>query len=390
MPPCARCTAIDFIGGLTTEGLMTWRAEPGELHLIADRLCERMRPCRRMIESVIEPMFASRTPLDQAIRHVLLGDAKRVRASLALIAMQAAGGCAQDALQVAVAFELLHTASLIHDDIMDGATLRRGRACVHRVFGTGLAITAGDALIFEAYRCLLHSLASHPAPAVERVLGIFTACAAATCRGQALDLGFAAGAGSLRQYLRMIRAKTGSMIEAPLECAAVLADAPPSWCERFRTYGRCLGIAFQIADDANDCLGSEAKAGKTLGNDLRNGSGSALLIYCRESCDPVQRDHMASALHRAGAGDDAEPLIAMLHRQGAIASTQRLAAGYADRARRALQDVGVEPARTQLAAIASIVGHWKVSSRQPPPSTGESHATRQVGHADRFVRSHPA
>src|SRR5438093_1351479 len=135
MPPPPRCTAIDFIGGLTTEGAMTWHAEPGELHLIADRLCERMRPWRRMIESAIEPMFASHTSLDQAIRHVLLGDAKRVRSSLALIASQAAGGRAEDALDEAVAFELLHTASLIHDDVMDGATLRRGRACVHLVFG---------------------------------------------------------------------------------------------------------------------------------------------------------------------------------------------------------------------------------------------------------------
>ena len=369
---------------------MTWQAEPGELHLIADRLCERMRPCRRMIESAIEPMFASHTALDRAIRHVLVGDAKRVRSSLALIAAQAAGGRAEDALEMAVAFELLHTASLIHDDIMDGARLRRGRACVHLVFGTGLAITAGDALIFEAYRRLLQSFASHPAPAVERVLSIFTARAAATCRGQALDLGFTAGSGSVRQYLRMIRAKTGSMIEAPLECAAVLAGAPGEWCERFRTYGRCLGIAFQIADDADDCLGSEVKTGKTLGNDLRNGSGSALLIYGRESCNPVEREHLASALRRARAGADAAPLLAMLYQHGAIVSTQRLAARYAERARRALQDVGVEPARTQLAAIASIVGDWKVSSRQPPPFTGESHGTRQADHADRFVRGHPA
>src|SRR5690349_15015251 len=129
-------------------------AEPGDLHLIADRLCERMRPYRRMVEAALEPLFRSDTPLDRAVGHALFGNAKRIRASLALIASDAAGGHASDALPIAVAFELLHTASLIHDDIMDDAKVRRGRACVHRVFGINLAITAGDALIFEAYRGL--------------------------------------------------------------------------------------------------------------------------------------------------------------------------------------------------------------------------------------------
>jgi len=197
-------------------------------------------------------MFSSGTALDGAVRHVLLARGKRVRASLALIASEAAGRPADDALRIAVAFELLHTASLIHDDIMDDGQLRRGRACVHRVFGTGLAITAGDALIFEAYRGLLPLFDRHPATVVERVLTIFTGCAARTCRGQALDLRWANACPSTRQYLTMIRAKTGSMIEAPIECAAVLAEAPLEWCERFRRYGRCMCISFQIADDAID------------------------------------------------------------------------------------------------------------------------------------------
>ena len=253
------------------------RTEPGEFRLVADRLCKRLRPYRHMVELALEPLFTADTPLDRAIRHALYGNAKRVRASLALIASEAAGGRASDALPVAVAFELLHTASLIHDDIMDGALVRRGRSCVHRVFGTNLAITAGDALIFEAYRALLKLFRRNPKG--ERAIEIFTSCAARTCRGQSLDLDFQDNSASLRQYLRMVRAKTGSMIEAPIECAAILAGAPRPWCDGFREYGRSLGIAFQITDDVTDYLGSEAKTGKTLGNDLRNGAGSALLIF---------------------------------------------------------------------------------------------------------------
>lgn len=353
-------------------------AEPGELHSVADRLCETLRPHRRMVESGLETLFTSDTPLDRAVGHALFANAKRIRASLALIASQAAGGQACDALPVAVAFELLHTASLIHDDIMDGALVRRGRPCVHRVFGTSLAITAGDALIFEAYRVLLRWRGRRPA-AAERAIEIFTSCAARTCRGQALDLGFADNAGSVRQYLRMVRAKTGSMIEAPVECAAALAGAPRSWCDGFREYGRCLGIAFQIMDDANDYFGSEAQAGKTLGNDLRNGAGSPLLIFTRHACSAGQREALADAIQRARAshaGDGVARLVAIMQELGAIEWTQGLCARYADHALRALHGIGSEPARTELTAIATTIGRWKVSREQT--TQGASHEARRA------------
>ena len=296
--------------------------EPGELPSISVRLCHLTRRHRWQVQRALEPLFSSGTELDRAVRHVLLARGKRVRASLALIASEAAGRPAADALPVAVAFELLHTASLIHDDIMDDEQMRRGRACVHHLFGTGLAITAGDLLIFEAYRRLLSLFDSHPAQAVERVLAIFTACAARTCRGQALDLRWTNALPSTRRYLTMIRAKTGSMIEAPIECAAVLAQAPRSSCERFRQYGRYLGTSFQIADDAID----DPEAGVPL------------------------------------------------------KTKRQLAARCARRSVRALEGVGHEPARTQLATIANVVGHWKVPAPPPicPPSQGDMHVDRSV------------
>ena len=349
-------------------------AEPGDLHSIPDRLCERVRPYRRMVDSALQPLFTSATPLDRAVGHALFANGKRIRASLALLASEAAGGEACDALPIAVAFELLHTASLIHDDIMDGALVRRGRPCVHRIFGTSLAITAGDALIFEAYRSLLKSFERHSAAAAGRAIEIFTRCAAKACRGQSLDLAFDSDTASVRQYLAMVRAKTGSMIEAPLECAAVLADAPSDWCDRFREYGRCLGMAFQITDDATDYLGSEAETGKTLGNDLRNGAGSAMLIFARCALSAVQRDVLSDAIRRARAsqlGESVAPLVAFMQEHGAIEWTQRLCARYADRALRALEHVGVEPARTELAAIATTVGRWKVTRSQLQGATHE-------------------
>jgi geranylgeranyl pyrophosphate synthase len=353
------------------------RIAPGELHLVVDRLCQRLQPYRRMVESALDPLFPVRTSLDRAVRHALFANAKRVRASLALIACEAAGGTARDALPIAVAFELLHTASLIHDDIMDGALVRRGRPCVHRAFGTSLAITAGDALIFEAYGVLQKSFGGDRQ--VAQVIEIFTSCAAKTCRGQALDLDYPNHPPSLHRYLRMIRAKTGSMMEAPVECAALLAGAKPSWRGGFREYGRCLGIAFQITDDATDYLGDEVSAGKSLGNDLLNGAGSPLLIFTHHACSAEQRETLATAIRRARAAhatDSAATLVATMQEHGAIEWTQRLCARYADRARRALQGIGTDPARTELAAIASIIGQWKIA--RPQLTKGASDEARRA------------
>jgi geranylgeranyl pyrophosphate synthase len=302
------------------------------LHLVHERLRRRTRRYRAMVDASLEGLFASERTLDRAIRHVLFAESKRVRASLALIATEAAGGDAGRALPIAIAFELLHTASLVHDDIMDGAWTRRGRPCVHRVFGVPLAITAGDALIFAAYGVLQRLFADDPAAAMQ-VVEIFTRSAVRACRGQAQDLAVLGRRPTLAEYLRMVRAKTGSMIEAPLESGAVLAGAPALCRLRLREYGRCLGIAFQILDDAIDAVGSAPHAGKTLGNDRRWGRATAVTIATRDGVD--------------------EP---------AVDVARCLCARYSTRALAVLHGIAPSPARDALADMAGIVADWTAGS----------------------------
>ena len=337
------------------------------LDLVHDRLQQKTNRRRGLVEESLAGVFQGPTVLDRAARHLLFGEGKRVRASLALIGMEAAGGSTGAAVQIAVAFELLHTASLIHDDIMDSARVRRGRECVHRVFGTPMAITAGDALIFEAYRHVLLLGEEHPTYVVKRILEIFTECAARACRGQAHDVTFPSASATMREYLTMVRAKTGSMIEAPLASVAILADAPPSWYDHFREYGRCLGIAFQLVDDVIEYLGSEDKSRKTLGHDLPNGGGSAMLIFCRNTCDARARRSLNDAVRRVQETRDVEALEtlrALFRKHGAVDFAQRLCAKYVSRALRALDGIGLEPARGELEAIARILGDWEVPSDQ--------------------------
>jgi len=332
------------------------------LDLVRDRLQQQTGRLRGLVEASLAGVFRGDTVLDRAARHLLFGEGKLVRASLALIGMEAVGGRAATAVRIATAFELLHTASLIHDDIMDAAEVRRGRECVHRVFGTRMAITAGDALIFEAYRHVLLLGEEHPAPVVTRILHMFTACAARTCRGQAHDVTFPVASATMRQYLTMVRAKTGSMIEAPLASVAMLADAPSSWCDRFREYGRCLGIAFQLVDDVIEYLGREETSRKTLGNDVRNGGGSAMLIFCRNTCEASERERLDDVVRRVQDTRDEEAmeaLRALFLKHGAVDFTQRLCRRYVMRAQRALDGIGREPARGELEAIARILGDWE-------------------------------
>ncbi len=343
--------------------------EPRMLDMIHDCLKEKIAPYRSMINKSIADLFQTDSVLDRSVRHVLCADAKRIRAALALIATEAAGGDASRALPMAVAFELLHTASLVHDDIMDDAQSRRGRPCVHRVFGIDIAITAGDALIFEAYQQLLGLRSTWDPDRVGEVLRIFSDCALKTCRGQSDDLTFSDRPESIKAYLKMVRKKTGSMIEAPLHGGAVLANACPQWQSRFREFGRALGTAFQIVDDAVDYLGNENKARKTLGNDLRRKKGSAMMIYCREQCSPSERDATARAIERfrsSGVINDTRPVLELLYKYDAIGFTQRLCERTIHRARRIIEDIGNEPARTTLDAIARIVGYWGLLAAKIP------------------------
>ena len=343
--------------------------EPRVLDLVHDCLRERSKRQRAMVEEALAGLYSADTTLDRAIRHILFGDAKRVRASLALMAVEAAGGSAEAALPMAVAFELLHTASLVHDDIMDDARSRRGRACVHRIFGIDLAITAGDALIFEAYRQALSLSSVFGSEPVERVLQIFSACGVRTCHGQAEDLRFPLERATIRRYLKMIHRKTGSMIAAPLESGAVLAGAHPTWQEAFQRFGRNLGVAFQIVDDAIDYLGSEDKARKSLGSDLRRGAGSAMLIYCRARCDGREREVLEKGIARFKESEnpaELDPVLALLRKHDAIGFTQRLCRRYVDRCRQAIDGIGKEPGRGDLLAVADIVGYWGLLSARLP------------------------
>ncbi|WP_205698035.1 polyprenyl synthetase family protein [Conexibacter sp. SYSU D00693] len=227
----------------------------------------------RYLEGLRFPSVAPRTDgLEEAMRYSLLAGGKRIRPVLALATARAVGLEPRGVLPLAAAIELIHTYSLIHDDLpaMDDDDLRRGRPTCHVVFGEDVAILAGDALYAEAFRHLLTAQDGAP----DRVLAAARELAAATgvdgmVGGQYLDVqGVAETPEDLR---RLHELKTGRLIGASVACVLLLAAMPDDVAQQLRRYAAELGVLFQIVDDILDVTGTDDALGKPQGSDERHG-----------------------------------------------------------------------------------------------------------------------
>jgi len=212
--------------------------------------------------------------LAEAARYSLEAGGKRVRPVLCMLASEAVGGTAEQALPGALALEYIHTYSLIHDDLpaMDDDDLRRGRPTSHKVFGEGHAILAGDALLTEAFGVL----AAADLDPIRRAEALVLLAEGAGWRGmaggQALDLeGERLDSYDLEHLQRIHRLKTGALLRASLEIGAVLGGASPADRLALRAYGEAIGLAFQIQDDILDATASDADLGKRAGKDAAKG-----------------------------------------------------------------------------------------------------------------------
>jgi geranylgeranyl diphosphate synthase type II len=259
--------------------------------------------------------FPSRAPrtdgLEDAMRYSLLAGGKRIRPVLALATAEAAGLERDAVLPLAAALELIHTYSLIHDDLpaMDDDDLRRGRPTCHVKFGEDVAILAGDALYAEAFRHLLTAQRGEP----DRVLSAARELAASTgvdgmVGGQYLDI---AGVSDTRDDLRRLHElKTGRLIGASVICVLLLAGRPREAIENgWRRFARDLGVLFQIVDDILDVTGTDEGLGKPQGSDERHGKRTYVTEYGLEGARKMAAESHASARARlsdvapAGAAD---------------------------------------------------------------------------------------
>lgn len=253
---------------------------------IAAYLGERRRMVDDRLATCLPPESAYPGIIHRAMRYSLFAGGKRIRPVLALATAEALDGDLDRVLPLACALELIHTYSLIHDDLpaMDDDDYRRGQPTCHTKFGEGIAILAGNGLLTLAFRLLSEPSEGEGHTDRIRLRVIHHLCRAigtseGVIAGQVADL-TTQGKTFTAEELRYIHsAKTGSLIEASVSCAGILCDADPAELERLGRFGLTVGLAFQIVDDILDETGSPEELGKTLGKDRREGKATYPALY---------------------------------------------------------------------------------------------------------------
>jgi geranylgeranyl diphosphate synthase type II len=204
---------------------------------------------------------------------------KHLRPVMALLSCNMFGGDVNKAMPAAIGLEIFHNFTLIHDDIMDNAPLRRGKPTVFKKWNSNIAILSGDTMLAKAYEFLLNVDEVH----LKKVMEVFTQTAIAVCEGQQFDMNFERHEDiSIDDYLEMIKLKTAALTAASLKIGAIIGNAPEADAMHAFNFGRNFGIAFQLMDDLLDTYGEEEKFGKKIGGDIAENKKTFLYLKARE------------------------------------------------------------------------------------------------------------
>jgi len=227
--------------------------------------------------------------LYQPIEYILGLGGKRLRPVLVLMSADIFGGGREKAMDAALAIEIFHNFSLVHDDIMDDAPLRRGQQTVHEKWNINTGILSGDAMLINAYQLFENYPAEHFKPLAE----LFTKTAIEVCEGQQYDVDFEERDDvTIEEYLKMIEYKTAVLVGAALKMGAILSDVSQNVQNKIYEFGRLLGIAFQIQDDYLDTFGEQAVFGKQIGGDIIENKKTYLYLKALELADQSSAEQL--------------------------------------------------------------------------------------------------
>jgi len=298
--------------------------------------------------------------LNEASRHILTSGGKHLRPHVAMLSYLAAGGTdLMDAVSMAAAIEMVHTATLVHDDINDHALLRRGRPSVHARWGRTFALLTGDYMFAKVYELM--------APYGPTYNIIMARACSQLVEGETLQA-VSAKAGTINRetYKRIVALKTASLFEGAARMGALLGGGDERTVEALADYAYNLGIAFQLVDDILDVIGDPEALGKPIGADLAQGRGAFVtqpngktILSLQPSDDPTATTAMAAAaVAEAGVEAEDDPIARMmagLRASGAIEKARLQALEVVERARRALDDVPPSAARDELMSVTDDV-----------------------------------
>jgi geranylgeranyl diphosphate synthase type II len=247
------------------------------------------------IEEELNQRLVLREPISlyEPMRYAITGGGKRLRPILVILACEAVGGKITDSLNAAVAVELLHNFTLVHDDIMDRDDKRRGRETVHKKWNQDVAILAGDGLLALAYDSLMRT----QSPLIQIISNLFTEALLEVCEGQALDSEYETrDQVTLADYFTMIDKKTAKLFAMSCHIGALCGGCNDSMAENLKKFGEFVGRAFQVQDDLLDITSEEKILGKSFGSDIRQGKKTFLLIHALQNASDEDQKLMRRIL----------------------------------------------------------------------------------------------
>ncbi len=285
------------------------------LALIADDM--------REVDEVIAARLQSSVPLvGDVARYIISAGGKRLRPALLLLVSGALGYQEAQRFNLAAVVEFIHTATLLHDDVVDESTLRRGRPTANESFGNPASVLVGDFLYSRAFQMMV-------ATGSLRVMQVLADATNVIAEGEVQQLINTHDA-SLDEasYLNVIRSKTAKLFEASARLAAILAGSAPDIEQACADFGQALGTAFQVIDDVLDYDGDAQEMGKNLGDDLREGKVTLPVIIAMQRCLPEQRELLRNVI-QTGSTDELQRVVAIIRDTGALSATRETAAAQA-------------------------------------------------------------
>lgn len=298
------------------------------------------------VDALIRTRLASDVVLiNQIAEHIIGGGGKRLRPMLVLLAAHAANYRGNDHVVLAAVVEFIHTATLLHDDVVDESDLRRGRETANTLWGNAASVLVGDFLYSRAFQMMVEADDM-------RVMRLLADTTNQIAEGEVLQLLNIHNPNiDEAAYLRVIERKTAVLFSAATRLGGLLANLPAAQQRALADYGLNLGFAFQIADDVLDYVADAGTLGKNIGDDLGEGKATLPLIYAIEQAAPAQAASLRRAIETGGL-DRLDNIIAAIHDSGAIARVRKKAQEYADAAKAALSTLPHSRAREALIVLA--------------------------------------
>ncbi len=305
-----------------------------------------MHPFQELIEKFNQDFDTQHFPSQPATlyepsEYFLKIGGKRIRPVLCLLGNELFSDLHPDAFLAAKAVELFHNFSLVHDDMMDEASLRRGQPTVHTKYDANTALLVGDIMVIRAYEYLQPIQSNH----LSKILGLFNQTAREVCEGQQLDMDYAKKATvTIDEYIHMITLKTSVLLAASLEMGAIIGGAGENNCKHLYEFGKKLGIAFQIQDDYLDAFGDASLFGKDASGDIKQNKKTFLLIRALETANPAQLKTL-NALLASDPADKVDQVLDIFRACKVDAWAEDLKQKYMQEALEHLESIAVVSAR---------------------------------------------